>query len=207
MIKHGTKLETIIDMLNRATPLYISGIAAAIGFKMNLFNIGVEGQYLMGAFFAAAAGGAIDLPPGIHVLFILLVAMTVGALVGRARRTAEDHTRDQRGDLDDHAQLRSRRAASSPGCRWRGARAGCRPTPARRTIANSGHIFNLTRIVEIFTRDIGGGRAAERRVPDRGHRRRSGTTCWSTARASASTCGRAATTRSPPASVVCPRSG
>jgi len=59
MIKHGVKLETIIDMLNRATPLYLSGIAAAIGFKMGLFNIGVEGQYQMGAFFAAAAGGAI----------------------------------------------------------------------------------------------------------------------------------------------------
>ena len=48
---------------------------------MNLFNIGVEGQYQMGAFFAAAAGGAIDLPPGfLHVLFILLVAMVVGSL-------------------------------------------------------------------------------------------------------------------------------
>ena len=25
--------------------LYLSGVAAAIGFRMNLFNIGVEGQY------------------------------------------------------------------------------------------------------------------------------------------------------------------
>ena len=31
MIDHGTKLETIIDMLNKATPLYISGVAARSG--------------------------------------------------------------------------------------------------------------------------------------------------------------------------------
>ena len=30
-------------------PLYVAGVAVAIGFKMNLFNIGVEGQYLMAA--------------------------------------------------------------------------------------------------------------------------------------------------------------
>ena len=43
MINHARRLETIIDILNRATPLYLSGVAAAIGVKMNLFNIGVEG--------------------------------------------------------------------------------------------------------------------------------------------------------------------
>jgi uncharacterized membrane protein HdeD (DUF308 family) len=31
-----------------------TGIAAAIGFRMNLFNIGVEGQYLIAAFFAVS---------------------------------------------------------------------------------------------------------------------------------------------------------
>src|SRR5688500_7221418 len=79
MIDNGTRLATVVDLFNRATPLYISGVAAAIGFRMNLFNIGVEGQYLLGAFFGAAAGGVWS-PPGFqHVLWILLVAMTVGA--------------------------------------------------------------------------------------------------------------------------------
>ena len=31
MIQHATKLETQVDILNRATPLYLSGVAAAIG--------------------------------------------------------------------------------------------------------------------------------------------------------------------------------
>jgi len=79
MISNASRLETSIDILNRATPFYISGVAAAIGFRMNLFNIGVEGQYLLAAFFAAVVGGAVNLPPVLHVSLILIVAMTVGA--------------------------------------------------------------------------------------------------------------------------------
>jgi simple sugar transport system permease protein len=157
MIKHGTKLETNIDMLNRATPLYISGIAAAIGFKMNLFNIGVEGQYLMGAFFAAAAGGAIDLPPGIHVLFILLVAMTVGALwaglAGLLKTT--------RGISEVISTIMLNAIAVSGIVAWLSVawrEGGLSTNSGTKNIAKSGHIFNLTRVVELFTRDIGGGR-------------------------------------------------
>jgi simple sugar transport system permease protein len=82
MIEYASRLETIVDILNEATPLYLAGIAAAIGFRMNLFNIGVEGQYLIAAFFAAAIGSAgfvVDLPGPLHVAVILLVAMSVGA--------------------------------------------------------------------------------------------------------------------------------
>lgn len=82
MLENASRLETFVDILNAATPLYISGIAAAIGFRMNLFNIGVEGQYLLAGFFAAAVGSAgfiIDLPPPLHVAVIFLVAMSVGA--------------------------------------------------------------------------------------------------------------------------------
>ncbi len=78
MLAHAWKLETAVSMLNRATPLYISGVAAAIGFKMNLFNIGVEGQYRMAAIFAAYVGGAVTLPGVFHIGLILLTAMVVG---------------------------------------------------------------------------------------------------------------------------------
>ena len=40
MLSHASKLETQVDILNRATPFYLSAVAAAIGFRMNLFNIG-----------------------------------------------------------------------------------------------------------------------------------------------------------------------
>ena len=80
MIAHAAKLETQVDILNRATPFYLSAVAAAIGFRMNLFNIGVEGQYLMGFLFAAQVGGLISLPQVLHIVVIMLTAMAVGAL-------------------------------------------------------------------------------------------------------------------------------
>jgi len=80
MVAHASKLETMIDILNRATPLYIAGIAAAIGFRMNLFNIGVDGQYLLAALIAAQVGSLVSLPAVLHVGLIILVAMSVGAV-------------------------------------------------------------------------------------------------------------------------------
>ncbi len=79
MIDNGTKLESIIDMLNRATPLYLSAVAAAIGFRMNLFNIGVEGQYILAAFVAAVVGAKLDIWGPLHIAAIMLTAMLVGA--------------------------------------------------------------------------------------------------------------------------------
>ncbi len=69
-----------VNTLNNATTYYLSAIAVAIGFKMNLFNIGVDGQYRLAAMLAAAVGGAVALPPVLHVGLIIVVAMIVGAL-------------------------------------------------------------------------------------------------------------------------------
>jgi general nucleoside transport system permease protein len=79
MLEYGSRLESIVDMVNKATPLYLAGLAAAIGFKMNLFNIGVEGQYRLAALLATAAGAAVHLPAVLHVAFVLAVAITVGS--------------------------------------------------------------------------------------------------------------------------------
>ena len=68
-----------VQTLNAATTYYLSAIAVAIGFKMNLFNIGVDGQYRLAAILAAAAGGAVALPAPLHVALIIGVAMLVGA--------------------------------------------------------------------------------------------------------------------------------
>src|SRR5690606_13097919 len=56
MWSYGTRSDSLISMVNRATPLYISALAVGIGFQMGLFNIGVEGQYRVAAVFAAAVG-------------------------------------------------------------------------------------------------------------------------------------------------------
>jgi len=45
---------------------------------MNLFNIGVEGQYILAGFMAAQVGAVVSLPPILHVSVIILTAMVVG---------------------------------------------------------------------------------------------------------------------------------
>ena len=44
-------------IINDTAVLYLSGVAVAIGFRMNLFNIGVEGQYRLAGFAAGAFAG------------------------------------------------------------------------------------------------------------------------------------------------------
>jgi general nucleoside transport system permease protein len=80
MVEYGTRPRTMALTTNAATTYYISALAVAIGFRMNLFNIGVDGQYRLAAMLAAAVGGAIALPAPLHVLVIVIVAMLVGAL-------------------------------------------------------------------------------------------------------------------------------
>ncbi|WP_300682279.1 ABC transporter permease [Nocardioides sp.] len=69
-----------VNMINSATMLYLSALAAAVGFRMNLFNIGVDGQYRIAAFVAAWVAGEAWFPGKLNVLFTLVVAVAVGAL-------------------------------------------------------------------------------------------------------------------------------
>ena len=54
--------RNVANIINNATVLYLSGLAVAIGFRMNLFNIGVDGQYRVAAFTAAVVAGEAWLP-------------------------------------------------------------------------------------------------------------------------------------------------
>lgn len=80
IISYGTSTIGLIGTANLATPLYLSGLAAAIGFRMNLFNIGVDGQYRLAGFAAAAFGAAITPPFPIGVTLNIAFAMLIGAL-------------------------------------------------------------------------------------------------------------------------------
>src|SRR3546814_19288914 len=79
MWEFGTQLNSIISMINRAVPYYLSELAVAVGFKMNLFNIGVEDQYYLAGILAAVVGAWLDLPAPLHVTCLFIVAMAVGA--------------------------------------------------------------------------------------------------------------------------------
>jgi general nucleoside transport system permease protein len=79
MVTYGDTPESQVYILNKATTYYLAGLAVAVGFRMNLFNIGVDGQYRLAAFFAAAVGGALSVPGVIEIPVIILTAMVVGA--------------------------------------------------------------------------------------------------------------------------------
>lgn len=72
--------RNIVSILNQTAILYLSGVAAAIGFRMNLFNIGVEGQYRLAGFAAGAFAGQAWLPGPLNTVGAILVAMVTGAL-------------------------------------------------------------------------------------------------------------------------------
>ncbi len=75
------RLDSIATILYKATPLIFSGLAVAIGFRVNLFNIGVNGQYYFGSFCAAVVGFSLKgLPAFIHLPLVILTAMAGGAL-------------------------------------------------------------------------------------------------------------------------------
>lgn len=69
--------------LEKATPLIFSGLAVAFAFKAGLFNIGAQGQLLIGAVVAAFVGFSIEgLPAIIHAPLALLIGGLAGALYG-----------------------------------------------------------------------------------------------------------------------------
>lgn len=80
MVENAGRPRVQVLIINLATTYYLSALAVAIGFRMNLFNIGVDGQYRLAAMLAAAVGGAVSLPAPLHVGLIILVAVLVGAM-------------------------------------------------------------------------------------------------------------------------------
>ncbi|MCJ7435697.1 MAG: hypothetical protein MUO77_19630, partial [Anaerolineales bacterium] len=73
----------ISESLVAATPYILAGLAVAVGFRCGLFNIGAEGQLLMGALGTAFIGYSIKgLPAYIHLPFALLGGALAGAIWG-----------------------------------------------------------------------------------------------------------------------------
>ncbi len=77
-----TSTTGIADSLTIAIPLTLTGLAAAIVFRMNLFNIGAEGQLYFGAIAASWAGFTLapDMPGALAVAVVLVAGIGGGAL-------------------------------------------------------------------------------------------------------------------------------
>lgn len=71
----------LIRTLEKTTPLILAGLAVAVALRVGLFNIGAQGQLIMGAFFATWAGFTFtNLPALVHVFVGLLAGIVAGAL-------------------------------------------------------------------------------------------------------------------------------
>lgn len=73
-------LYGIGELLLKATPLMLCALGLAIGFRANVWNIGAEGQFILGA----VAGGAVALFGGGLGVFTLPVMLLAGVLGGMA---------------------------------------------------------------------------------------------------------------------------
>lgn len=71
---------TIGNTIRQITPYILAGLAVAFAFRTGLFNIGVEGQLLMGWLAAAWVGYAVELPRIIHLPLAIIAAAIAGGL-------------------------------------------------------------------------------------------------------------------------------
>ena len=76
------KKNGLLNTLVATTPLILTGLAVAIPFRSGLFNIGAEGQFLIGALVGTLAGIYIKLPPVIHPIFVMACGFLGGAFWG-----------------------------------------------------------------------------------------------------------------------------
>lgn len=66
----------------KSTPLILTGLSVAFAFRTGLFNIGAEGQFIMGTIVAAWAGYSFDFSPWIQIPLILILATLAAAFWG-----------------------------------------------------------------------------------------------------------------------------
>jgi ABC-type uncharacterized transport system permease subunit len=115
--------QALTNTLVRASPLILTGLAVGLGFKAGLFNIGGNGQVLVGAFFAALTGAAVAQQPVPIALTIAVLAGAIGgalygfipgALKAFARRVRDRRPR-QRHLLDPGTVLQANRGRGQRG--------------------------------------------------------------------------------------------
>jgi len=79
-------LGVLSDTIVKATPILLTSLACSIAFRMKLWNIGAEGQFIMGAFGAGAIVLTPILPadtsPWIFIPVMMLAGILMGAIWG-----------------------------------------------------------------------------------------------------------------------------
>ena len=76
------KPKYIANVIIKATPILLTGVSVAFAFKTGLFNIGAEGQYIVGTVLASIVGIKLNLPMPLQVPIVLAAGILGGAALG-----------------------------------------------------------------------------------------------------------------------------
>ena len=68
------------ETIRAIIPLLLSGLAVAVANKAGVFNIGVDGQIIMGAVSSLLVGTLIEMPPILHGIVAIFVGVVAGGL-------------------------------------------------------------------------------------------------------------------------------
>jgi general nucleoside transport system permease protein len=75
-------MTPISETLTYATPLVIASVGVGIAFQTGIFNIGANGQAILGGIAGTAVGSMIHCPMFIHVPLLLVAGLVGGAVCG-----------------------------------------------------------------------------------------------------------------------------
>lgn len=77
-----SKPRYMMNIIIKASPIILTGVSVAFALRVGLFNIGVEGQYIMGTIAASVAGLTLNFPPLIQFPLVLATGAIAGGLYG-----------------------------------------------------------------------------------------------------------------------------
>lgn len=77
-----SKPKYISNTIIKATPIILTGLSVAFAFKTGLFNIGAEGQYIIGTVASTIVGIKLNLPAVLEIPIVILAGVIAGAIFG-----------------------------------------------------------------------------------------------------------------------------
>jgi len=83
-LMNGTvgSMYSVGQWLAYSAPIILCGFSVAFAYKAGLFNIGAEGQFIVGSFAAVFVGAMVPMPDGIHAIVAIMAGVFAGMVWG-----------------------------------------------------------------------------------------------------------------------------
>ena len=91
-------MREVTETFVKTCPLLLTGLAVAFAFRCGVWNIGAEGQYLIGTLVTTWIGTSVaNLPPLLFIPLVLGLGFAAGGFCGDNRWTAQSLSGGARG--------------------------------------------------------------------------------------------------------------